>query len=338
MMNAELLYHGTDINGDTNLSLKAFSHAERDDDRSDSREQQHFPACPLQHHQRHAAVSGHPLGYSATSTWARGQAWATYGFTVANRETGYAPFLDAAMRLANYYLTNVPSDFVPYWDFDAPAIPSTPRDSSAAAITLSALVQLSQLVTNMQDSAMFWSGAHNILESLGSTNYLAQGSTSSGILLHGTGNTPLLPDPEVNVSLVYGDYYFVEALRRYAEAYGRTNVTYTPNPGFTGTDTFTYQVCDSGGNCSTATVTVLVVGTNAVPGFNAQLSLAPVIHWPVILFPTVSNHVYEVDYANSLMPPTQWNVLVPDLTGSNSMISITDTNLAPRRFYRVKAW
>jgi hypothetical protein len=142
----------------------------------------------------------------------------------------------------------------------------------------------------------------------------------------------------VNVSLVYGDYYFIEALRRYALAYGRTNVTYTPNPGFTGTDTFTCQVCDSGGNCSTGTVTVLVVGTNAVPAFNAQLSLTPVTLQPAISFPAVSNHVYEVDYANSLTPPIQWNFLPPYLIGSNAVISVNDTNSSPQQFYRVKAW
>ena len=177
----------------------------------------------------------------------------------------------------------------------------------------------------MQDSATLWAGAHNILELLGSTNYLAQGTTSSGILLHGTGEPPQFPGPEVDVSLIYGDYYFVEALRRYAETYGRTNVTYTPNPGFTGTDTFTYQVCDSGGNCSTATVTVFVVGTNAVPAFNVQASLSPVTQNPVISFPAISNHLYEVDYANSLTPPLQWSVLASNIIGSNSVISINDT-------------
>lgn len=185
---------------------------------------------------------------------------------------------------------------------------------------------------------MFWAGAHNILESLGSTNYLAQGATSSGILLHGTGNTPLLPNPGVNVSLVYGDYYFIEALRRYAEAYFRTSVTYTPDPGFTGPDTFTYQVCDSGGNCSTATVTVLVVGTNAVSAFNVHLSLAPVTSRPVISFSTVSNHVYQVDFTDSLTPPLQWSLLTPYLMGSNTIISVNDTNSVRPRFYRVTAW
>ena len=338
MMNTELLYHATDINEDTSLSAKAFSHAGRAMTNQIRADNSTFQLVIYSTINGAVLEQGTRAGYSDTSTWARGQAWAIYGFTMADRETGYLPFLDAAGRVSNYYLTNVPPDYVPYWDFDAPDIPNAPRDSSSAAITLSALVQLSQLATNMQDSAAFWAGAHNILESLASTNYLAQGTTSSGILLHGTGEPPQFPDPEVNVSLIYGDYYFVEALRRYAMAYGRTNVTYTPNPGFIGTDTFTYQVCDSGGNCSTATVTVYVVGTNAVPAFNAQSSLAPVTRQPVISFPTVSNHVYEVDYADSLTPPPQWNVLAPSLTGSNSVISINDTNPAPQRFYRVKVW
>jgi hypothetical protein len=338
MMNTELLYHATDINGDTNLSIKAFSHAERTMTNQIRADNSTFQLVDYNTTNGALLYQGTRAGYSATSTWARGQAWAIYGFTMAYRETGYAPFLDAAKRVASYYLTNVPADYVPYWDFDAPDIPNAPRDSSAAAITLSALVQLSQLVTNMQDSATFWAGAHNILESLGSTNYLAEGTTSSGILLHGTGEPPQFPDPEVNVSLVYGDYYFVEALRRYAETYGRTNVTYTPNPGFDGIDTFTCQVCDSGGNCSTATVTVVVVGTNAVPAFNAQLSLAPVTRWPVISFPAVSNHLYEVDYANSLALSPLWNSLASSLISSNSAISINDTNSPAQRFYRVKVW
>jgi hypothetical protein len=338
MMNTELLYHGTDINGDTNLSIKAVSHAERAMTNQIRADNSTFQLVVYSTANGAVLDQGTRAGYTNSSTWARGQAWAIYGFTMAYRETRYVPFLNAAERVASYYLTNVPSDYVPYWDFDAPGIPNAPRDSSAAAITLSALVQLSQLATNLQDSATFWAGAHNILESLGSTNYLAQGTTNLGILLHGTGEPPQFPAPEVNVALIYGDYYFVEALRRYAEAYGRTNVTYTPNPGFTGIDTFTYQVCDSGGNCSTGTVTVLVIGTNAVPAFSTHLSLAPVTHWPVISFPAVSNHVYEMDYADSLAPPTQWNVLAPNQTGSNSVILINDTNAAPQRFYRVKVW
>ena len=276
-MNTELLYHATDINGDTTLSAKAISHAERAMTNQIRADNSTFHLVLYSTVNGALLFQGTRAGYSATSTWARAHAWSIYGFTMAYRETGYLPFLNAAGEWPIYYLTNVPSDYVPYWDFDAPNLPNAPRDSSTAAITLSALVQLSQLATNMQDSATFWAGAHNILESLGSTNYLAQGTTSSGILLHGTGNPPQYTyDPEVNVSLIYGDYYFVEALRRFAAAYGRTNLTYTPNPGFSGTDTFTYQVCDSGGNCSTGTVTVVVLNTNAVLDFQcAGVLVAP---------------------------------------------------------------
>jgi hypothetical protein len=339
MMNTELLYHGADINGDTNLSNEAISHAKHAMTNQIRADGSTFQLVLYSTVDGSLLYQGTRAGYSATSTWARGQAWAIYGFTMAYRETGYAPFLNAAEGLAGYYLANVPSDYVPYWAFDAPDIPNAPRDSSAAAITLSALVQLSQLATDMQDSAMLWNGAHNILESLGSTNYLAQGTTSSGILLHGTGEPPQFSDAEVNVSLVYGDYYFIEALQRYAEAYGRTNVTYTPNPGFTGIDAFTYQVCDSGGYCSTATVTLVVVGTNAIPPFDLQISLAPATQWPALSFPTVSNHVYQMQYANSLSPPpSPWNILVPYLIGSNNVISVVDSNPAPQRFYRVGVW
>jgi hypothetical protein len=336
-MNTELLYQAADINGDATMSAKAISHAER------TMTNQIRPDDSTFHLVLYSTVNGALLyqgtraGYSASSTWARAHAWSIYGFTMAYRETGYLPFLNTASRVADYYLTNVPSDYVPYWDFDAPNLPNAPRDSSTAAITLSALIQLSQLATNMQDSATFWTGAHNILESLGSTNYLAQGTTSSGILLHGTGNPPQISDPEVNVSLIYGDYYFIEALRRYAEVYGHNTVTYTPDPGFTGTDTFTYQVCDSGGNCSTASVTVVVLNTNPVLTFNAQASLSSVTGYPIISFPAVSNYLYEVDYVDSLMPPLQWNILASNLIGSDAVISINDTNSSPQRFYRVKA-
>jgi len=338
MLNSELLYYATDINGDTNLASKSFSHAERAMTNQIRMDNSTFQLVVYNTTNGSVIHQGTRAGYSDSSTWARGQAWAIYGFTMAYRETGYAPFLDAASRTADYYLTNVPPDYVPYWDFADPSIPNAPRDSSSAAISLSGMVQLSRLVTNMQDSVTLWAGAHHILESLGSTNYLAQGTTNRGILLHGTGEPPQFPQPEVNVALIYGDYYFVEALRRFAEAYGRTNVTYTPNPDFTGTDTFTYQVCDSGGNCSTGTVTVVVVGTNAVPVFDAQASLAPDTHWPMISYPAVSNHLYEVDYADSLNPPPLWNSLASDFINSNAVISSEDTNPPAHRFYRVKVW
>jgi hypothetical protein len=337
MMNTEVLYHATDINGDTTISSKAFNHAVRAMTNQIRSDGSTFQLVDYNANTGALTYQGTRAGQSQYSTWARGQGWATYGFTMAYRETTNLQFLTAAQQTANYYISNAPSDYVPYWDFQADGIPNAPRDSSAAAITLSALIQLGELTTNMTDSAADWLEAYNIFQSLASTNYLAAGSNSRGILLHGTGESPVQFDPEINVSLIYGDYYFVEAMRRYAEAYSFTNVTYTPKTGFYGTDSFTYQVCDSAGQCSTAAVTVVVLNTNQLAPFSASISLAPVTRIPAISFPSSAGYVYQVDYLNSLQSPVSWNVLASNLVGSGSTISVNDSNLQPQRFYRAGA-
>ena len=333
MMNLELLFRASALSGDTSLYTKAYNHAE-------ATMLNHVrPDGSTWHGVIYDQTTGAVLskawrpGASADSTWARGQAWGTYGFTMAYHETGDLRFLNTAQRLADYYLANVPSDYVPYWDFQAPGIPNEPRDSSAAAITLSALLELSQVATNLQDGARYWQAARLLFNSLSSTNYLAQGSISSGVLLHGVGEMP--PSGEVDVSLIYGDYYFVEALKRYKEVYSQTTVTYVPDTNFCGTDSFTYQVCDSGGDCSTATVTV-VVSTAATNAFTAQISLAPPTHLPVISFPTVAGTTYDVQYRDGLSAGP-WSFLATNLAGSGTVIAITDTNPPVRRFYRVCA-
>ena len=102
---------------------------------------------------------------------------------------------------------------IPYWDFDAPNIPNEPRDSSAAAIAASGLVELSTRASDPIRRQTYRAAAEGILGSLMSSAYLSNGQVSSGILLHGTGNKPA--GDEINVSLIYGDYYFIEALVRY---------------------------------------------------------------------------------------------------------------------------
>jgi unsaturated chondroitin disaccharide hydrolase len=153
------------------------------------------------------------LGYSRDSTWARGQALALYGFTVAYRETKDPAFLDTARKLAAYFIDNLPSDHIPYWDFDAPGIPDEPRDSSAAAIAASALLELSTQVTDRNDGVRFFGAAVAIIDALISPVYLSKGTGSPGLLRHACGDVP--EGTEVDVSLIYGDYYFLEALVRY---------------------------------------------------------------------------------------------------------------------------
>jgi hypothetical protein len=323
MMNSELLFRACDLGGNTNYYNMALSHAEK------TMLNHVRPDGSTYHRVVYDANTGAVLsrgtraGVSDESTWARGHAWAIYGFTMAYRETRDARFLNTAQRLADYYISNVPSDYVPYWDFQAPGIPNALKDSSAAAITLSALLELSQLATNSFDGAKYWLALRHIFSSLSSANYLAQGTASSGILLHGNS-----VDAQTDASLIYGDYYFIEALKRFNDFYSHTSLTYIPDTNFFGNDTFTYQVCDSGGASSTATVTVTV-------GIVAQISLSPVTHWPAISFPASGGKNYFVQYLDSLVPGASWNVLATNISGSGAVISITDTNPPARRFYRM---
>ena len=341
MMNTELLYHATDINGDTTISTKAINHANRAMTNQIRSDGSTYQLVDYNVNNGSLLYQGTRDGQSndstSSSTWARGQSWAIYAFAMAYRETTNLSYIAASQRTANYYISNAPADYVPYWDYQANGIPNALRDSSSAAIALSGLIELSERTTNMTDSAADWLEAYNIFQSLASTNYLAEGTVSSGILLHGTGDPPTMPGSETNVSLIYGDYYFVEAMRRYAEAYSFTNVTYTPKAGFHGTDTFTYQVCDSAGQCSTATVTVVVLDTNTLPPFSASISLKPVTRIPTISFPSSNGYVYQVDYLDSLVSPVSWGILASNLAGSGSTISVDDSNMQPQRFYRAGA-
>ncbi|MBI5030886.1 MAG: glycoside hydrolase family 88 protein [Chloroflexi bacterium] len=147
-------------------------------------------------------------GLSATSCWSRGQAWAVYGFAKCYRETGNATFLDAAHHLAEYCLHRLPPDRVPYWDYDSPFIPDDVRDSSAASILASASLLLATLDTANADC--WHTEAMAMLESLWNS-YGSRGTNEPCILLHGTRSKP---EDSMDHGLIYGDYYFVEALTR----------------------------------------------------------------------------------------------------------------------------
>jgi unsaturated chondroitin disaccharide hydrolase len=150
-------------------------------------------------------------GYSDGSAWSRGQAWGLYGFTMTYRFTDNADFLRQAENIAGFLLEHprMPDDLVPYWDFDAPGIPDEPRDVSAAAIMASALYELCQY---SEKGAYFKEKADRIMESLSTTYASAPGENYGFILDHSVGSKPA--DSEVDVPLIYADYYYLEALRR----------------------------------------------------------------------------------------------------------------------------
>lgn len=227
MMNLELLFAATKFTGDESYKRIALEHA-------DNTLKNHVRSDYSSFH----VVSYDPItgtvtdqdtwqGFSKYSTWARGQAWAVYGFTMCYRETGEQRYLDAAVKMADYYLNheNLPKDKVPYWDFnvgqqgytadwgyDESSNAKTLRDASAAAIISSALLELSTFSPALHEK--YFKVSEQTLKTLASSKYLAKKGTNGGFILkHSMGNYPR--NSEVDVPLNYADYYFLEALFRY---------------------------------------------------------------------------------------------------------------------------
>jgi len=148
-------------------------------------------------------------GYSDSSMWARGQSWAIYGYTMCYKETGKKAYLDFAQKVTDVYLNKLPEDMIPFWDFNDPAIPNAPKDASAAAVTASALLDLSKFVTNPSKKKRYQFAALKMLASLSSEKYHAN-NVNTSFLLHSTGHKP--NRSEIDASIIYADYYYIEAL------------------------------------------------------------------------------------------------------------------------------
>ncbi len=150
-------------------------------------------------------------GYADGSSWARGEAWGLYGFTMTYRYTEDPRFLRQAEGIADFILghPNLPEDGIPYWDFDAPGIPDEPRDVSAAAIIASALYELG---TYSEKGASYRAEADRILQNIWNGYRSGEGENCGFILDHSVGSKPA--NSEVDVPLIYADYYFLEGLLR----------------------------------------------------------------------------------------------------------------------------
>ncbi len=225
MMNLELLFEATLLSGNKRFYDIAVQHAE----------------TTMKHHYRDDYSSYHVVGYDTltgqvtnkktaqgftdNSSWARGQAWGLYGYTLCYRYTKDKKFLDFANNVANYIINhpNLPEDMVPYWDYNAGQegyqpewnynsadFAEIPRDASAAAITASALYELAGYSENKD---RFLKAANTIVESLSSPAYMDKNSKNQYFILdHSVGSIP--HGVEIDVPLVYADYYFLEALYR----------------------------------------------------------------------------------------------------------------------------
>ncbi len=160
-------------------------------------------------------------GAADESAWARGQAWALYGYTVMYRETRRQAYLEQAEKVAGFLLHHprMPADGVPYWDFDAPGIPQAPRDASAAAVMSSALFELATFA-DAESAVTYATFAEKQLRSLSSPAYRAPlGQDGDFLLLHSTGHFPA--HLEIDAPLIFADYYYLEALLRCRARVGR---------------------------------------------------------------------------------------------------------------------
>ena len=158
-------------------------------------------------------------GASDSSAWARGQAWALYGYTMMYRETKDKKYLKQAEGIAKFIINhpNLPKDKIPYWDFNAPNLPNEERDASAGAIVASALIELS--FYSKENKKLYFSTAEQMLVSLASPAYTAKVNENNNFILkHSVGHKP--GNSEINTPIVYADYYYLEALLRYKKAIG----------------------------------------------------------------------------------------------------------------------
>jgi unsaturated chondroitin disaccharide hydrolase len=151
-------------------------------------------------------------GYAPDSGWSRGAAWALYGMTNTYRHTGEHKYLSAAKRVAHYFIANLPEDYVSHWDFRANIhLDEEPRDTSAAACAASGLLELAEQLSP-NEGRVYRQAAERILHSLNENYGTWNDERHEGILLEGTGHKPA--GENVNVSLIYGDYFFVEAIAK----------------------------------------------------------------------------------------------------------------------------
>lgn len=211
MMNLELLFEATRISGDSTFHHLAIKHAN----------------TTLKNHFRSDNSSVHVVvydtingavkekvthqGFDAESVWSRGQAWGIYGFTMSYRFTKDPAYLAQAEASAQFFLghTNLPEDGIPYWDLKDPALPDAVKDVSAATIIASALLELSTYSDNSEYAAY----SNKVLKTLQSTEYVLDSAVETPFILdHSTGNWP--KKDEMDGPIVYGDYYFLEALLR----------------------------------------------------------------------------------------------------------------------------
>ena len=147
-------------------------------------------------------------GYADDSLWARGQAWAIYGFALAAEWCKEPSFLEAAQRAARRFVSELPPDGVPTWDLRLPGDAPHYRDSSAGAIAACGMLRLARLKGG-QEGVDFHNLACMLLDAL-AAHCLETEPEAQGLLRHGTYHAH--KGLGVDTYFICGDYFFLEAL------------------------------------------------------------------------------------------------------------------------------
>jgi unsaturated chondroitin disaccharide hydrolase len=213
LMNTPLLYWASSETGEARYAVAATRHVRRLRDHMLRDEGSTF------HTFFWDPETGEPLrgateqGHSDNSCWARGQAWAVYGFAINYRLSGDATLLDASRRCADYFLRHLPPDRVPHWDLALADGPDEPRDSSAAAIAATGLLELGRV---LDDAAAdrYRLEAVGILDAL-AAGYATGGAVGGRALIDG-GVYDAPKNIGVNEGNLWGDYFYLESLVRVA--------------------------------------------------------------------------------------------------------------------------
>jgi len=219
MMNIRLLFRAHELGADEELYRKAVAHARtaekylvrKGGPRLMDREGMVIHEAifnPVRGEFRNLSTQ---QGYSPFTCWARGLAWAMYGFTDTYLFTQDPFFLETAERCAGYYLDHTPEGGVPFWDYGAPEVPNEPWDSSAAAIAAGAFWKLKNIEGTRRGATTYRRAALAILSTLTGEDFLgAHDPAYEGILRHGVYHRPM--NWGVDESVMWGEYFFMEAL------------------------------------------------------------------------------------------------------------------------------
>lgn len=217
LLNLPLLYWATEVTGDKRYENCAKTHITtslkcviRED-------------CSTYHTHFFDKETGEPTygvthqGYRDGSAWARGQAWGVYGVALSYRYTKEESYIELFKKITDFFIDHLPSDLVPYWDFDFTDGTTEPKDSSSAAIAVCGMLEMAKYM-NEEDAAYYTGVARKILKSLIDHYAVKDSSISNGQLLHGT----YARDSEYNTCAnhgvdecnTWGDYFYCEAIMR----------------------------------------------------------------------------------------------------------------------------